>query len=180
MDYRFSLRHSFCLGLCFIASLEFCSGLFQPYLFQFLCVQCFQARLFGFKYVLVLLDGKAIVLGSLRLHFVVFVMGKVRVTVWNEYMHEKTDAEVAEVYPDGIHSVIAGYLRGQPGFEVRIATLEQPEHGLGEKVLNDTDVLVWWEHMAHEKVSDKVVDRIYHRVILGGDGLGRSPFRSLL
>lgn len=110
----------------------------------------------------------------------VFVMGKVRVTVWNEYMHEKTDAEVAEVYPDGIHSVIAGYLRGQPGFEVRIATLEQPEHGLGEKVLNDNDVLVWWGHMAHEKVSDKVVDRIYHRVILGGDGLGRSPFRSLL
>ncbi len=98
-------------------------------------------------------------------------MDRTRVTVWNEYLHEKRDTKVAEVYPNGIHATIAEYLQGKPGFEVQIATLDEPEHGLTEKVLNDTDVLVWWGHMAHDKVSDMVVDRIYRRIVLEGMGL---------
>jgi len=101
------------------------------------------------------------------LYVVVFVMDRIRVTVWNEYLHEKRDPKVAEVYPDGIHAVIAEYLRCQPGFEVRTATLDEPEHGLTEDALNDTDVLIWWGHMAHDKVSDIVVDRIHRRVLEG-------------
>ena len=31
----------------------------------------------------------------------------IRVTVWNEFVHEKTNPAVAEVYPDGIHAAIA-------------------------------------------------------------------------
>ncbi len=98
---------------------------------------------------------------------VVFVMGRIRVTIWNEYLHEKRDPKVAEVYPNGIHAVIADYLRGQPSFEVRTATLDEPEHGLTEDVLNGTDVLVWWGHLAHDRVNDLVVDRVYHRVLEG-------------
>ena len=98
-------------------------------------------------------------------------MGRVRVTVWNEYLHEKRDPKVAKIYPNGIHAVIAEHLRGQPGFEVRTATLDEPEHGLTEDALNGTDVLVWWGHMAHDKVSDLVVDRIHRRVVLEGMGL---------
>jgi trehalose utilization protein len=105
------------------------------------------------------------------LYVVVFVMGRIRVTVWNEYLHEKRDPKVAEVYPDGIHAVIAAYLRGQPGFEVRTATLNEPEHGLTEDTLNGTDVLLWWGHMAHDSVSDLVVDRVQRRVVLEGMGL---------
>jgi len=30
-----------------------------------------------------------------------------RVTVWNEFRHEKTHAEVTKLYPDGMHQVIA-------------------------------------------------------------------------
>jgi len=101
----------------------------------------------------------------------VFAMDRIRVTVWNEYLHEKSDPKVAKVYPDGIHAVIAEYLSGQPGFEVRAATLDEPEHGLSEEVLNRTDVLIWWGHMAHDKVSDTVVDRVYRRVVLEGMGL---------
>ena len=32
---------------------------------------------------------------------------KIRVTVWNEYRHEKKPGKVAEVYPKGIHGAIA-------------------------------------------------------------------------
>ncbi|MDF2703261.1 MAG: trehalose utilization protein ThuA [Rubrobacteraceae bacterium] len=54
--------------------------------------------------------------------------------------------------------------------EVHIATLDEPEHGLTEEVLDATDVLLWWGHMAHDEVADEVVERIHERV-LGGMGL---------
>jgi trehalose utilization protein len=92
-----------------------------------------------------------------------------RVTVWNEYRHEKTDARVAEVYPDGIHGAIARHLRAE-GMEVRTATLDEPEHGLTEEVLAQTDVLIWWGHMAHGEVDDEIVERV-HKCVLNGMGL---------
>ena len=94
----------------------------------------------------------------------------IRVTVWNEFLHEKHDDRVKAVYPDGMHAVIAATLR-QAGCEVRTATLEEPEHGLTEAVLDATDVLTWWGHGAHEKVRDDVVERVYRRVLDGGMGL---------
>jgi trehalose utilization protein len=89
-----------------------------------------------------------------------------RVTVWNEGQHEKTNLTVQKVYPDGMHTVIANALREQ-GLEVRTATLDDTEHGLTQEVLDATDVLTWWGHMAHDKVSDAVVERVYQRVLNG-------------
>jgi trehalose utilization protein len=94
----------------------------------------------------------------------------IRVTVWNEFLHERHNPRVRAVYPDGMHAVIAAAL-GQAGFEVRTATLEEPEHGLTPEVLEATDVLTWWGHGAHERVSDAVVDRVQRRVLEGGMGL---------
>ena len=94
-------------------------------------------------------------------------MGTIRVTVWNEHRHEKSDAAVAAVYPSGIHEAVAEPLRAQPGITVRTATLDQPEHGLGGGVLDSTDVLVWWGHMAHDEVSDAVAARVQQRVHQG-------------
>jgi len=91
----------------------------------------------------------------------------IRVTVWNEYRHEKLDEKVARIYPEGIHGAIAGYLRAQPGMEVRTATLDEPQHGLSDEVLAQTDVLTWWGHMAHAEVSDEVVDKIQARILEG-------------
>ena len=93
----------------------------------------------------------------------------IRVTVWNEYRHEKRDEEIARLYPEGIHGAIAKYLRAQPGMEVRTATLDEPQHGLSDEVLAQTDVLTWWGHMAHHEVRDEVVDRIQARIL---DGMG--------
>ncbi|MEW6498286.1 MAG: ThuA domain-containing protein [Cyanobacteriota bacterium] len=91
-----------------------------------------------------------------------------RITVWNEYQHEKIEPEVAKIYPNGIHEAIAQHLRSQ-GLTVHTATLEQPEHGLTDAVLNQTDVLIWWGHIAHEQVQDFVVDKVQQRVL---DGMG--------
>lgn len=91
------------------------------------------------------------------------------VTVWNEYVQERTDEEVAAVYPDGIHATIAEGLR-EAGYDVQTATLDDSEHGLTESVLDDTDVLAWWGHKAHDEVEDAIVDRVVDRV-RGGMGL---------
>ena len=93
-------------------------------------------------------------------------MTAIRVTVWSEYRHERKDKKIAKVYPDGIHSAIAQGLEPY-GFDIRTATLDEPEHGLSDEVLDNTDVLTWWGHMAHEDVSDAVVDRVQERVLNG-------------
>lgn len=90
----------------------------------------------------------------------------IRVTVWNEFRHERANPEVARIYPDGIHEALAGPLRGA-GFKVQTATLDQPEHGLSEQVLGETDVLLWWGHKAHEEVRDEIVGRVQAQVLEG-------------
>ncbi len=92
-----------------------------------------------------------------------------RVTIWNEFLHEK-DAHVAAIYPDGIHAAIGAGIAELGEFELRYATLEDPEHGLTEEVLAATDTLLWWGHMAHDRVSDDVVARV-HEQVLSGMGL---------
>ncbi len=95
----------------------------------------------------------------------------IRVTVWNEYRDELRIPLSGEVYPDGMHAVIADGLAGNADMTVRTATLDEPEHGLTEEVLANTDVLTWWAHSANGEVSDEVADRVRDRVVLGGMGL---------
>lgn len=90
-----------------------------------------------------------------------------RVTVWNEYRHEVEHEKIREVYPQGIQNCIGDFLKEQK-FEVKTATLDQDEnHGLSEEVLNNTDVLLWWGHAAHDEVKDEIVERVYERVLKG-------------
>lgn len=91
----------------------------------------------------------------------------IRVTVWNEYKHEKKDEAVAAVYPDGIHGAIAEGLNAVDGIEAQTATLDEPEHGLTPGVVDNTDVFVWWGHMAHGEVDDEIVERVKARVLAG-------------
>ena len=91
----------------------------------------------------------------------------IRVTVWNEFRHEKHNEHIKGIYPDGIHGAIAEYLRQQDGLEVGTATLDEPEHGLTPEVLNNTDVLTWWGHMAHGEVESEIVERVHKRVMEG-------------
>ncbi len=91
----------------------------------------------------------------------------INVTVWNEYLHERRNDKVRAIYPRGIHQAIAEGLRNRGDFKVRTATLEEPEHGLSQDLLNTTDVLLWWGHLAHDQVSDAVVERVQLRVLSG-------------
>ena len=79
---------------------------------------------------------------------------QLRVTVWNENVHERENSIVASIYPDGMHNTIADAISEDGDCEVRTATLHDPEHGLTADVLENTDVLVWWGHAAHGKVAD--------------------------
>ncbi len=92
---------------------------------------------------------------------------KLRVTVWGENVHDKKNETVAQIYPKGMHECIAEGLREDASLVVRTATLDQPEHGLTEAVLDQTDVLTWWGHCAHGKVDDAIVDRVQARVLQG-------------
>lgn len=76
-------------------------------------------------------------------------MKKINVTVWNEYFHERSSESVGKIYPEGIHSAIAGKLSAFENFNVRTATLDMPQHGLTDEVLDNTDVLIWWGHAKH-------------------------------
>ena len=89
----------------------------------------------------------------------------INVTAWNEYRHELESEEVRAVYPNGIHGQLQSFLEEE--FTVQTATLDQPEHGLTEDVLGNTDVLVWWGHMAHQEVSDDIVNKVHQRVLEG-------------
>ncbi|HYG90999.1 MAG TPA: ThuA domain-containing protein [Azospirillum sp.] len=99
-----------------------------------------------------------------------------RVTVWNEFIHERHNEAVTRLYPQGIHTVLADALRAHGLAEVSTATLDEPEHGLSEKRLAATDVLLWWGHKAHAEVPDAVVERVKRRVTEGG--MGFAPLHS--
>ncbi|MGN6033169.1 MAG: ThuA domain-containing protein [Thermomicrobiales bacterium] len=92
---------------------------------------------------------------------------EIRVTVWNEFRHEKQDEHIGKIYPDGIHGAIAEGLNAIDGITATTATLDEPEHGLTDEVIANTDVFVWWGHMAHGEVDDAIVAKVQQRVLEG-------------
>lgn len=109
----------------------------------------------------------------------------IRVLVWNEYEHERNEEKIAKVYPEGIHQVIADFLRCED-ISVRTATLQDENCGITKEILQETDVLIWWGHLAHPKVPDEVAFLVRDAVL---EGMGliclhsahhSKPFRYLL
>jgi len=91
----------------------------------------------------------------------------IKVTIWNEFRHEKKDQEVIDIYPNGIHNCIADFLKTNDNFSIKTATLDEPEHGLTDEVLDNTDVLIWWGHAYHGDVSDEIATKVHERVLRG-------------
>ncbi len=118
-------------------------------------------------------------------------MNQLRITIWNEFRHEKKNKAVQKHYPDGIHAAIADGIKqflgndgtgvspvdhkkraaGTPtppsSITIRTATLDEKEHGLTDDLLAATDVLTWWGHIAHGEVADAIVDKVQKRVLEG-------------
>ncbi|GHU53412.1 trehalose utilization protein ThuA [Bacilli bacterium] len=113
-------------------------------------------------------------------------MSQIKVTVWNEYFANlpspasleeafggkslfnlQKRKEVADVYPEGLHKAIADFLNKDNDIKAGVSIISDPEQGLSEQVLNNTDVLVWWGHMYHHLVEDRFVQRVADRVQRG-------------
>lgn len=110
----------------------------------------------------------------------------IKVTIWNEFIHEKTKALPAQHYPNGIHNAIKEFLDSDGRFEVKTATLNNENCGITQELLDDTDVLLWWGHAAHDKVSDEAAELV-HNAVLSGMGFialhsahHSKPFRRLM
>ncbi|MGH2457943.1 MAG: ThuA domain-containing protein [Chloroflexota bacterium] len=88
-----------------------------------------------------------------------------RVLVWSER------SEPAVVYPRGINGAIAEQLQTLDNAVVRTADLNQPDQGLSEDLLSDTDVLIWWGHARHRDLTDETVARVTRNVRQRGMGL---------
>jgi len=95
------------------------------------------------------------------------IVSKIRAVVWNEYGDEQKNSPVVDIYPDGLHKTIADFLNKDTEIEARTAVLSEEEHGLTEKLLDETDVLLWWGHTLHDKVEDKIVRRVIEHVQRG-------------
>ncbi len=116
-----------------------------------------------------------------------FMGNKLNVVIWNEYRHEKTTPDIAALYPKGIHGAIAEFLGKRDDLNITLAALDDPCQGLPDSLLENTDVLLWWGHMAHKEVDDALVEKIRQRVYLGKMGFialhsghHSKPFRAIV
>lgn len=110
----------------------------------------------------------------------------IKVTIWNEFIHEKTKPLPARHYPNGIHNAIKEFLDADGRFEVKTAALEDENCGITKELLDNTDVLLWWGHVAHDMVSDEAAELV-HNAVLSGMGFialhsahHSKPFRRLM
>ena len=97
-------------------------------------------------------------------------MKKLKVVIWNEYVHERETGPIGDfirkIYPEGIHNYLASVLAAED-IETVPVSLDMPAQGLSDELLNSTDVLLWWGHCAHEEVADSLVEKIQKRVLSG-------------
>lgn len=109
----------------------------------------------------------------------------IRVTIYNEYVHEQLEDAVRAIYPEGIHKAIGKGIASDE-ISVRYATLETIEETLTEEILDDTDVLIWWGHMRHNEVPDEIAIRVQKSVLKGmglvvlHSGHNSKPFKLLM
>ena len=92
---------------------------------------------------------------------------KLRVTVWNENVHERELAEVRAIYPDGIHGCIRQFLEAKGDMEVTCVTLDMPQQGITEELLANTDVLIWWSHARQEEITEQTCGLVKKHVLMG-------------
>lgn len=95
---------------------------------------------------------------------------KIRVAVWNEFWDERLFDHVKKIYPEGIHNAIADSLKEDKSLEVTAVSFEDPDYGLSDHILDQTDVLIWWSHVIPHKVPDDRIEKIYNRVYREGMG----------
>jgi len=87
---------------------------------------------------------------------------KIQVVVWDERQPRQKKA-----YPDFLGNQIATALEKNPNLSVRSVSLDDPEQGLSEAVLENCEVMIWWGHVRHTEVSVETSKRLIERVKKG-------------
>ncbi len=92
----------------------------------------------------------------------------IRVLIYNEFRHEKDpNCRASEIYPEGIHNAIADFLGKEEDITVRTVTLDDIETGITREILRETDVILWWGHLAHGAVPDHIAEMVQEEVLNG-------------
>jgi trehalose utilization protein len=94
----------------------------------------------------------------------------IRVLAWSELSEPK------DVYPNGISGALAEHLQAAEGITAKTASLDDPDQGVSDAALAETDVLLWFGHVRHGQVSQDSVDRILRHV--KERGMGFLPLHS--
>jgi trehalose utilization protein len=96
---------------------------------------------------------------------------KRKVVVWSEGT-ANVDPASKKVYPNDINTAIAEGLAPleAKGWQIVKATINDPNQGISDELLNSTDVLIWWGHKRHGDVKNDLVDKIEKRVKDGNMG----------
>ncbi|MBR7132163.1 MAG: ThuA domain-containing protein [Clostridia bacterium] len=90
----------------------------------------------------------------------------INVTVFNEFKHEKEVDAVKAIYPDGIHNALKRGLEDE-AVSVKTVTLDDENCGITDELLENTDVFIWWGHMAHHLVPDEIAEKVKNAVLKG-------------
>ncbi len=91
----------------------------------------------------------------------------IKVAIYNEYKHELEDAEIAAVYPKGIHGCLADFLGANDDIEIVGTYTMHNVSEMTDEALSGVDVLLWWGHCAHEVVPDEVAALVHKHVMCG-------------
>lgn len=89
----------------------------------------------------------------------------IKVTIYNEFYHERKDKFAHDIYPEGIHMVLKNALECQD-ISVDTVILDNIEE-LTDERLAKTDVLIWWGHCQHNEVPDNVAATVQRAVLKG-------------
>ena len=109
----------------------------------------------------------------------------INVTIFNEFIDEKCLDNVKAVYPDGIHMALKNAL-ADDDFCIKTVTMDDANCGLDDETLENTDVMLWWGHVAQQKVPDEVAIKVQQAVLKGmgfialHSGIQSKPMRLLL
>lgn len=94
----------------------------------------------------------------------------IQVLVWAEDRPLAEHQEkMKKIYPLGIQTAIADFLKKDEKILVCTATMQDKEQGLSKEILDKTDVLVFWSHKHWRELKDEYAERIRERVL---DGMG--------
>ena len=87
---------------------------------------------------------------------------RVNVLVWDEQQPEQKKA-----YPNFLGNAIADHLKRNLALNVKSSRLDDPQQGVSSKVLDWSDVIVWWGHVRHDEISSEKSKEIVRRIKQG-------------